>query len=120
MEKPKEWWIENAPETGSADECYVFTKDCSNDCIHVIEKSAYDALVAEYARLRHERPIQKTVLGLCDEINSLAQQINELRTANAELVEEIQELYLCFKTYNDESDVARRIIEKFAKHGGGK
>ncbi len=52
------------------------------------------------------------------EFDALSAENKELRQANAELVEAFKELYLCFKTYNDESEVAQRILAKFLKYGG--
>ncbi len=79
---------------------------------------AYDDANAELVAENEELKVKEFRTNLSHGNNLRWRQVAEKE--RDELVEAFEELYLCFKTCNDESEVAQRIIKKFAKHGGGK
>lgn len=121
MSKPREWWInDNAEGDGS--------KNWSDTpwfgYIHVIEKSAYDALAAENEYLKSKADeATKFMKGFEAQVYEASNTIRELCTANAELLEAL-------KFYADKGpamangacieDGGALAEQALAKHGGGK
>lgn len=143
--KPREWWF-NVTYHGEYskpidEEPFKVLDD--DEIVAVIEKSAYDELYTKYLsineecmkmaneRLDAEWPILKErdalaaenerlkLMGTRTTYVALAEENNELRTANAELVEALESVKRIQNLESVKTLATMIVTEALAKHGGG-
>lgn len=110
--KPREWWIKQVGHWPGKDEIYdAHNTSIPADAIHVIEKSAYDALAKENERLRKDNPDMVDIITMGKKMDFAIQERDRLKSEllntnelssklveeNAALKAEVERLKRCLK-----------------------